>query len=463
MDNSIIYRTDSYKPTHWPQYPKGTTNVYSYMESRGGKFPSTVAFGYQYYLKKYLQGQAFDKQDIYEAYELFSKHYGNPNLFNIKGWEYIWAKYKGRLPVVIKAVPEGYNVPVSNALMTIENTDDNCSWLVNYLESLLVQSWYPTTVATYSREIKKLILKSLVETGNPSLIDYKLHDFGFRGVSSVETAGIGGLAHLVNFKGTDTLEAILYARKYYNCDMAGHSIPASEHSTITSWGEDHEVDAMRNMLESYPTGLVACVSDSYNIFRACKEYWGGALKEAVLKRDGCLVVRPDSGYPPEIIIKVLQILDEQFGSETNDKGFKVLNPKVRVIQGDGIDYEMVGEILKVMKTNGFSADNIAFGSGGGLLQKHNRDTQKFAFKCSSVVVNGVVRDVYKNPVTDQGKMSKRGRLRLVLVEGIGGNTFRTLSNISSSEENLLKEVFRDGNITKEYTLDEVRANSLKEF
>lgn len=413
IDWNPLLLTDSYKFSHFKQYPPGTESVYSYFESRGGKWSEMVFFGLQYFLMKYLEGEIVTKRAIDEAEQIVADHMGGRHLFNRAGWEHILNKHRGKLPVIIRAVPEGTVVPTHNLLMSIENTDPACWWLPNYLETLLVQVWYPCTVATQSREMKKVITQFLWDTGDPSLIDFKLHDFGFRGVSSVESAGIGGCAHLVNFKGTDTVPAVLIARKYYQEKMAGFSIPASEHSTITSWGQEHEVDAMRNMLEQYPTGLVACVSDSYDIFKACAEKWGGTLKDKILSRNGTLVVRPDSGNPPDIVCDVLRILADKFGAEENNKGYRVLNPKVRVIQGDGIDFEMVGQILGNMKAVGWSADNIAFGSGGGLLQKLNRDTLKFAFKCSAAKVVGKWRDVYKDPITDEGKVSKKGRLKLI--------------------------------------------------
>lgn len=197
-------------------------------------------------------------------------------------------------------------------LFTIENTDPECFWLTNYLETLLVQVWYPITVCTGSREQKRLIGRYLNETADSiEGVFFKLHDFGFRGVSSCESAALGGLAHLVNFRGTDTLVSLLAGREYYHCDMAGFSIPASEHSTITSWGREHEVDAFRNMLLSYPSNGVACVSDSYDVWQACDKLWGQELHDLVVERDqrhGVLVIRPDSGDPPEVVHRVLDIL-----------------------------------------------------------------------------------------------------------------------------------------------------------
>ena len=283
------------------------------------------------------------------------------------------------------------------------------------------------------------------------------------GVSSVETAGIGGAAHLVNFKGTDTVAALEVARVYYQEDMAGFSIPASEHSTITAWGIENENMAMENMLDQYPTGLVACVSDSYDIFNAIKHIWGRELKNKIMERDGTLVIRPDSGDPVTIVLQCLELLGDKFGYTLNDKSYKVLDPHVRVIQGDGIDIDMLPKILDNLKEHGWSGDNIAFGSGGGLLQKLNRDTLKFAFKCSATHSHDRWHEVYKDPVTDAGKQSKRGRLKLVRHFGAHGAGYLTKS-IDEFEEDTesqfnddeMDTVFLNGAITKEHTLNDIR-------
>lgn len=464
MEN-ILLLTDSYKATHWKQYPKGTTKVYSYLESRkGGKFAKTTFFGLQYFLKRYLEGKVVTQSKIDEAQEFFDKHLG-PGLFNRAGWQHILDKHDGRLPVEIKAVAEGANVPTGNVLMTIENTDPECFWLTNYLETLLLQVWYPTTVATLSKAMKGTILDYLTKTGNPDLIAFKLHDFGFRGVSSVESAGLGGAGHLLNFMGTDTLAAITLSQKYYGADMPAFSIPASEHSTITSWGPEGEADAMENMLDQYPTGLVACVSDSFDIINACRNIWGAKLRDKVLKRQGTLVVRPDSGDPRTVVVDVLNALGDAFGYSTNVRGYRVLPDQVRVIQGDGINYESLGEILENMAVHGWSADNVAFGCGGALLQQMNRDTQRFAFKCSSVQVNGEEHDVFKAPATDPTKNSKRGRMKLVNNRGwkddeIGLDHYETVP-ASDSRPDELKTVFLDGYVVRMYNLDDCRANAAK--
>lgn len=446
---SNILRTDSYKVSHFKQYPPGTTHIYSYLESRGGVFPETVFFGLNYYLKEYLS-KPITMADVDRAEARITKHLG-PNSFNRAGWERIVNVHKGFLPVRVKAVPEGTVVPTRNVLMTLENTDPELPWVTNYVETLLLKVWYPITVATLSREIKKVIKRYLEETGDVSGLDFKLHDFGYRGVSSEESAAIGGMAHLVNFKGTDTMIALEAAEAYYGEDMAGFSIPAAEHSTITAWGEEFEYEAYENMIKQFGNGaLYAVVSDSYNIYNACENIWGTMLKEKVLAAPGILVVRPDSGVPHEVVRQITEILGNKFGYTVNEKGYKVLN-KVRVIQGDGITIDEIGRILEALKIRGWSADNVAFGMGGALLQQCNRDTQKFAIKASSMVRNGKIKDVYKAPVTDNGKRSKRGRLKLVNNGGI-------LETFDSHQlgTDVLQTVWENGVLVVDPTFEDIR-------
>lgn len=451
MSDNLILLTDSYKVTHWRQYPPKTEKVYSYFESRGGEFKGTVFFGLQYILDRYLT-KRITQLDVIEARDLYTKHFGD-DIFNEAGWMHIVNHHDGHLPIEIKAVPEGTRVPTHNVLMTIENTDPKVPWLTNFIETLLVQTWYPTTVATLSWETRKLILSYLELTGDPSLIDFKLHDFGFRGATTVEAAGIGGAAHLVNFLGTDTIPALTTARRYYDADIAGFSVPASEHSTMTAWGREHEVDAYRNMVSQYgDQPFYSVVSDSYDLFKAARDLWGDQLKAEVLGAGGTLVVRPDSGYPPMIVPRLMEVLGERFGWEVNSKNYRVLNPKVRVIQGDGMDYDSIERTLASMAEQHWSADNVTFGMGGGLLQKVNRDTQKFAFKCSSVIVDGVERDVFKDPATDNGKISKKGRLGLRRIT----DGFAT---VSEEQNELLETVFRNGEIVKYYSLDDIRSRA----
>ncbi|XP_033647974.1 nicotinamide phosphoribosyltransferase-like [Asterias rubens] len=455
VDN-ILLCTDSYKVTHHFQYPDGTTNVYSYFESRGGKFPETVFFGLQYIIKKWLQGKVVTKEKITEAKEFYKLHFGH-DVFNEEGWNYIVEKHGGKLPLLIKAIPEGTVVPTKNVLFTVENTDPKVPWLTNWFETIFVQVWYPMTVATNSRAQKEVIAKYLSETAdNLDSLPFKLHDFGFRGVGSVETAAIGGCSHMVNFMGTDTVAGLVLARKFYGCAMAGHSIPAAEHSTITTWGKSGEREAFANMLQKFPEGLVAVVSDSFDIYNACEKVWGEQLKDMVVERgnrDGVLVIRPDSGDPPEVVEKVLNILGKAFGTVTNSKGYKELPKYLRVIQGDGINLEMLDKILSCMKRGQWSAENVVFGSGGALLQKLNRDTQKCAFKCSSCTIKGERRDVFKEPKTDLVKKSKKGLLTLELQN----NKFVTVQEGKGNpDKDLLIPVFKNGALLVDYNLADIR-------
>jgi nicotinamide phosphoribosyltransferase len=455
---SIVLDTDSYKCSHWKQYPKNTTKMYSYLESRGGKYNKTVMFGLQYYLNEYLT-KRITINDVEEAKE-FAQLHGVP--FNYDGWMRIATVLEGKLPVRIKAVPEGYIIPVKNILMSIESTDEETFWVANWLETLMLRIWYTTTVATHSYHIKQLIKKYLDKSSDDTdgEIMFKLHDFGARGVTCQEQAIIGGMAHLVNFLGTDTVAALWGARKYYNEKIAGFSIPASEHSTMTMYRKLGEVDAMRNMIKQYGDGnIFACVSDQYDFFNACENIWGGELREEILNMKATLVVRPDSGDPIECIVKGLEIFDRKFGSVINNKGYKVLN-KIRMIQGDGINEKDIENILDAVLAAGFSATNVGFGMGGSLLTKNiDRDTQKFAFKCSWAIIDGKDVNVFKNPITDQGKKSKKGRLKLAL---IGENQIRTLPENGTGID-LLELVYENGEIKKEYTFAEIRKNIEKVF
>ncbi len=477
---NLILMSDSYKYSQFNQYPVGTEYVYSYIESRGGTasgrggdWDKTLFGGLQPFIKQYLT-KPITMADIDEAEAIITAH-GEP--FYREGWEYIVREHGGKLPVVIKAAQEGCLIPTKNVLVTIENTDPKCWWLTSFLETALLRAvWYMTTVATNSYESKKIILAALEKTGDPSLIDFKLHDFGARGVSSSESAMLGGIGHLFNFNGTDTVEALVGARRYYGAEMAGFSIPAMEHSTVTSWGRDKEVDSYRNMLKTHgkPGAPIAFVSDSYDIYNACK-LWGTELKQDVIDSGAVVVIRPDSGTPSVVVTKCLYILEKYFGSVTNAKGYRVLN-NVRVIQGDGINQASIRGILFTMEMAGFSADNVAFGQGGALLQRVNRDTMRFAMKCSAIGVREDVeymdlpdtesrvvwRDVFKDPITDSGKVSKKGRVTLYksgndYVSGVEGRQPKAWAD--KKWEVALEEVYRDGVLIRDMTFDQVRANA----
>lgn len=463
---NLILDTDSYKASHFLQYPEGTTKLFSYIESRGGRYGQTLFFGLQYLIKRYLLTPITPNM-VQEAKAFFEAH-GEP--FPYEGWKYIATKLGGRLPIRIRAVAEGSVVPTGNVLMTIESTDENVPWVVSWLETMLLRGiWYPTTVATKSYYCKKVILSELKLTSDDPRgeISFKLHDFGARGVGSKESSGIGGMAHLVNFKGSDTVEGIRYANHYYDEVMSGFSIPAAEHSTMTILGREGELEQMRRMVQQFgkPGAIFACVSDSYDLFKAVESYWCDELMEDIKASEATLVIQPDSGNPNEINLKLLQLLERKVGMQTNMKGFKVLPKYLRLIQGDGNDDETsIASVLNVLRTHGYSASNIAFGMGGGLLQQVNRDTQKFAMKCSMAVVNGEEVEVFKDPITDSGKRSKKGKLDLVFRDGafetVYGHYrigFTHVCNYVS--DSVLRTVYENGNLLHTETLAEIRARA----
>lgn len=451
-ETNLILDTDSYKTSHWLQFPPNTTGMFSYLESRGGRDPETVFFGLQYLLKRYLT-QRITPDMVREADHFLAQH-GVP--FNRAGWMRIAHELGGRLPVRIRAVPEGTVVPTHQALMTVESTDPETFWIVSWLETLLMRVWYPTTVATNSHQIKKLIHRYLVETADDpeGELPFKLHDFGSRGVSSQESAAIGGAAHLVNFQGSDTLVGVRCANTYYHHPMSAFSIPAAEHSTITAWGREGETEAYANMLDRFaqPGAVLAVVSDSYDLWNALDHIWGETLRQRVISSGATVVLRPDSGHPATVVHRALEVLESRFGSIQNTQGYKVLN-HVRLIQGDGVNRDSILEILEVAKQQGYSATNIAFGMGGGLLQQLDRDTQRFAYKCSAIAVNGETREVFKSPATDPSKASKRGKLDLTRT----GDHFQTLVYLDEPYSNsALHRIYENGEVLQQWTLEEIR-------
>jgi nicotinamide phosphoribosyltransferase len=358
-------------------------------------------------------------------------------------------------------------------MMTVENTDPNCAWLTNAVESLLTHVWYPSTVATLSHNVKGMIRQYLRKTGSDAGLNFMLHDFGYRGVSSDESAAIGGAAHLINFMGTDTVIAMLLLQDFYkvwdtdtNSDTfkdIAYSVPATEHSIMTSLGKKGENNLVGQLIEDHPKGILSVVADSYDIYNFVSVIMGVHQKEKILARDGVFVVRPDSVTPthdtPETqVLWIVNALFSIFGGTTNDKGYTVINPKVRVLWGDGIDPDGIEKILALLETHKFAAENMAcFGMGGGLLQKVNRDTQRFAFKCSYQERDGVGYDIWKQPL-DKSKASKKGQLKLVLQEGSHANVLVTVP-ITDPRPDFMQTVFLNGNLEKTYSLTQVRSNA----
>lgn len=428
--------SDSYKYSHNPQYRKGASNIYSYGTSRGGEFDEIVWYGLQGLLKNYFTGIRITKDKVDRMEKIVNAHFGFP-LFYREGWDLILERYAGKIPLKVYALPEGSVVSPRDPLFAVEVTDDDerLRWVTNFFETILSLVWATTTVASNSYRSRKKLKQSLLRTSDHegdalnNILNFRLHDFGMRGVSSFETGAILGSAHLTSFLGTDTISALAFIQEFYADEnyIAGFSIPASEHSTMTSWGPEGEEQAYDNMLETYKETMFACVVDSYNWEEAIKKYWGGSLRNKVLARKVPVVLRPDSGDPVVTTEKMVKLLYDKFGGKVNDAGFRVLHPNIRMIQGDGIDFQMLGDILDNFQKIGFSTENIAFGSGGGLLQKWNRDTLKFAIKCSSMEVDGEEIDVRKSPMeyNSEGeyvqsfKKSQAGRFDLPLIFDTG--------------------------------------------
>lgn len=451
-----LFDTDSYKYSHATQYPEGTEFVSSYIEPRRGwnGIGYVLFFGLQVELAK-LARIRITQAMIDEAAPVLQAH--GLTLYT-EGWQRIVDAHEGRLPVLIEALPEGTLAPVGVPQMRIRNTDPACWWLPSFLETRLLRAvWYPSTVATLSHFVVGKIRAALIKTdGSDAGAEFKLHDFGARGASSAQTAALGGLAHLVSSRGTDTAMALVYARNYYGADVAGFSIPATEHSTMTALGEEGELDQMRTLLAKNPEGLVACVSDSYDLMRAVKQYWGGALKEDVLARDGVLIVRPDSGDPLEIVPDVIEALMAEFGYSTTAQGYRLLPEKLRVIQGDGVNRFSIIQIMDVMMARGLAIGNIAFGMGGGLLQEVDRDCFSYSMKASAIQRGGVWHDVYKDPVTAKGsKTSRRGQQGVMRTDS-GALVARRLENIPPGAD-ALQPVFRDGTLVGVRSFENIRA------
>lgn len=475
---NLILNCDTYKSSHWTFRPPGLENNYGYIEARkGGNFNEVMFFGLQYFLNTFMKLQV--TSDMVAEADAFLSQHGVP--FDRRLWETVVRKHKGYLPVSIRALPEGYVVPHGMVLATVEDTDPECAGVSSWVETQLLRAiWYPTTIATRSMRWYRLINAALEKTGTPELAEFKLVDFGARGTHSTESAAIGGAAHLVNFQVTDNLLGIMLSQSHYNTGtMTGFSIPATEHSVTTSWGPDlsenggpdNELRFFEHILATYgdkvnPLGgryPVSVVIDTYDQDRALQK-WGTILKDRLVNSNMQLVARPDSGDPVANLMHVLELLGRYFGTETNDKGFRVLPDCVRVIQGDGINEDSLRRILLTAENRKWSIDNIAFGSGGGLLvHEAERDTHSFALKTSEVTINGQTTEIRKVVKTDPTKASKAGRFAVVLPKYSAQLQLINERDLDTNEYNYLREVYRDGQLLNEQTFDEVRENARSSF
>lgn len=451
-----IFDTDSYKLSHNQQYPSDMKGMYSYISARGGLYPDTLFFGLQYILEMLAEG--VDPQSIHMADELYKDH-GVP--FNKEMWLDMCKCYNGQFPIVIQAVPEGMVVPTGSVLVSVECLDPRFfKLIVSHIETKLLRVWYPSTVATVSHHVKKMLMPmQQMSCDKMDTLAFKLHDFGSRATSGFEQSSIGGCAHLTSFLGTDTTAALSLAKTIYDTDNAGFSIPAMEHSTVTSWGMINEEKAYENMVRQFaqPGKMFACVVDSYDTINAVRMWGSSHLREMVKNSGATVVLRPDSGDPLVLVPEILDMLAATYGYAVNTKGYRLLN-SVRVIQGDGMNPNTIESLAQTVVKRGYSLDNVAFGMGGALLQKVNRDTQGFAMKCSAGLFDGKWVGVRKEPKTDPGKASLAGRVKLVHSDGKYVNVDMDADTLwrDKGEGVVMQTVFSNGAMFNKTTLKEVR-------
>ena len=405
LKNNIILDADAYKPGHGFVLPANTTQSISYIEARR-KGKIIVPFGLQMWIESYLT-TPITRSDVDEADEV----YGGAGVpFNRKPWDIIVNEMNGFLPLSIMAIPEGTVTRSSTPLVSVTNTDDRFAFLPSFIETSLQRGvWYPTTIASLDYESYKQ-LKYFYDHGsdNPSMLGFALHSFGSRGVSTQETAAVGGLSHLVYFSGTDDMVALRAAKKFYNAPLAGFSVAASEHSIQCAYGKNDQRGYIKAMLDQFakPGAIVSIVLDGYDIYREvgliCTEF-----KDQIVASEAKIVCRPDSGDMYEVVPTLLKMLSDAYGVTMNSKGKAVIN-NVGIIQGDGIDRMSLAILAQKVSELGFAPENVVMGSGGGLLQKVDRDTLSFAQKTCAMKINDVWVDTVKSPITDSGKKSKGG-------------------------------------------------------
>jgi len=464
MNIPPINLKDSYKIDHVHQYPKGTTKVYSNLTARYAHDPDIkeyVVFGIQYLLIEYLQRQfnanffAKKKQDVLRDYKRRIDGILGKDAVNI---DHIAALHDlGRLPVHIKALPEGTLCPIGVPCMTITNTHDDFFWLPNFLETLISTTlWGMMTSATTALRFRKLLQAGAdVTSDETEMVNWQCHDFSMRGMFGVEAAAMSGAAHLLFFTGTDCIPAIDFLEEYYLADsdaeLIGGSVPATEHSVMCMDGAAGEYDTYKRLLtDVYKTGIVSVVSDTWDYWTVIEEYLP-LLKPTIIERDGKLVIRPDSGDPVQIILETIPKLWDIFGGTINSKGYKQLDPHIGLIYGDGINIKRAETIVLGLLNLGFSSTNVVFGVGSYTYQYVTRDTLGTAMKATYGEVNGEAREIYKDPKTDSGiKRSAKGLLKVT-----GDKELIQQVSWQQEELGMLRTVFLNGRIEKT-TLKEIR-------
>lgn len=472
LPNNICVDTDFYKLTHHLAYKRGLTNLYVYGECRKeAEFSFVIPFGMQVYFWNSLVGNLVTTELIDEGERKCEAWSGYKEYFNRPMWELIRDKYQGRLPLRIKCVPEGMRIPVKNVLFTIEVLDPACVPLVNHIETEISHFWFPTTIASNSFEIKKDIYKKLVETGSPEMIEFMCHDFSYRGCTVPQQAERGGMAHMLNFRGSDTTRADRAIDFFYGTKEKAilQSVFATEHSTAQVFGSGSgEFDYIHNVLDKIPDGAIgSVVVDTYDAMNFIQNVITREdVKKRILERNGKMVWRHDSGPKEEITNRSLVSLAHDFGYSYNKKHFQILNPKIGLLWGDDMERKTINALHTSINVNKWSSDNLVVGSGGGLLQKDKtRDTTGFAIKASNGMLGDKEINLIKDPATQPGKKSKTGRLKLHEANG----KFMTISSVGETPQmfnayvDTLETVYEMGDIVKEHNFDEVRKRTEEAF
>lgn len=480
---------DFYKADHRRQYPVGTEYVYANFTPRSSRLAKMlpdfddkiVFFGLQGFIKHFLietWNEGFFNQPKAKVVAAYQRRMDNALGEGAVPVEHIEALHDlGYLPLKIKALPEGSRVNIKVPVLTIINTDPNFFWLTNYIETVLsAELWKSCTTASIAYEYKRLLTQYAEKTGAPlDFVPVQGHDFSSRGMSGIYDAAQSGVGHLTSFIGTDSVASIDYAEEYYNATgIVGVSVPATEHSVMCMGSEESEIETFRRLIcELYPAGVVSIVSDTWDFWRVITEF-SVELKTEILKRQpnalglAKVVFRPDSGDPVKIICGdpeaerdspaykgAVQCLWEIFGGTETAQGYKVLNERVGLIYGDSITLERAQNILKGLQAKGFASNNLVFGIGSYTYNYLTRDSFGFAVKATWGQVNGVGRELFKDPVTDSGvKKSAKGLLRVEQTE----NGFELFDQQNFEQENMgaLQTVFENGQLLRECSLDQIR-------
>ena len=511
-----ILLTDGYKLAHHKMYPEGIELVYSNWTPRSNRyFPEakdgSVVFGIQYLIKEYLVKQFNEgffnrpKEEVIDEYlNRLSSFTGDTNVNHIEKLYDL-----GYLPIEIKALPEGTVCPIRVPMLTIKNTHPDFAWLTNYLESLISNVlWMPCTSATTSRLFKKQLLEHAHLTGfvdNTVALNFACHDFSMRGMAGVEACKISGMGHLISFAGTESVPALSAIEEYYNTnandELIAATVPATEHSIECSnaiFNDDGSVDELgyfNRLLDLFPTGIVSIVSDGFDYWNVIENILP-ILKKRILARDGRVVIRPDSGNPVDIIcglrtnpqyrtriyegkyycdynpfddnsdfVEVSKgqyygsyyMLGDTFGWNTTDNGYLYPSTKIGLIYGDAITLERQKQIYDRLASANMAACNLILGIGSFSMQFRSRDSLGFAVKCTAVQINGELKQIFKRPKTDDGtKNSLKGLITIVKKD----NKYVAIDEVSFEQEETgeLQTVFKNGILTKEFTLSEVREN-----